>query len=231
MDGISKALVWVAEKIGALVESITGSNGDEFLKKWDAFSERVERFATAVERIAKASVQVSNLLDKFSGKEVSGVGSASTWLLEKMGLLPPGSSSGTGTVRNGVSFDEQRERAPADRPGLFKRAARAVKRALSGGSAEAHGGDGGLPAESDGTITTHGHRWKPGANSAGGKERVASWLKFAQAPVAEGGMGADLETARALVATMQGESTANLDPTIKGDPDASGRPTSFGTAQ
>ncbi|MCJ2056311.1 phage tail tip lysozyme, partial [Methylobacterium sp. J-048] len=46
-----------------------------------------------------------------------------------------------------------------------------------------------------------------------------------------GGMGADLETARALVATMQGESTANLDPTIKGDPDASGRPTSFGTAQ
>ena len=89
----------------------------------------------------------------------------------------------------------------------------------------------GLPAESDGTITTHGHRWKPGANSAGGKERVASWLKFFQAPVDQGGMGADLETSRAMVAMMQGESGANLDPTVKGDNEAAGNPTSFGTAQ
>ncbi|MCJ2087508.1 phage tail tip lysozyme [Methylobacterium sp. E-005] len=228
MDGISKALVWVVDKIGALIESVTGSNGDEFIKKWDAFSERAERLATAVERIAKASSQVSSLLDKFNSVEVSGAGSLSTWLLEKMGLMPAGSSGG---VRNGVSFDEQRERAAEDQPGMFRRAARAVKRAFSGGSADAHGGDGGLPAEDDGTITTHGHRWKPGANSAGGKERVASWLKFFQAPVSDGGMGADLETSRAMVAMMQGESTANLDPTIKGDLDPSGRPTSFGTAQ
>ncbi|WP_267359110.1 MULTISPECIES: hypothetical protein [unclassified Methylobacterium] len=155
MDGISKALVWVAEKIGAFIESITGSNGDAFLKKWDAFGERVERFATAVERIAKASVQVSNLLDKFAGKEVSGVGSASTWLLEKMGVLPPGSTGAgvvatpgarQGPVQDNRSWYERNAptilggkpdpNAPADaRGGLRARAVRAMRGDQSGGVA------------------------------------------------------------------------------------------------
>lgn len=56
MDNISKALVWVVEKIGALLESITGGNGDEFLKRWDAFSMGVERFASALERLIKIGV-------------------------------------------------------------------------------------------------------------------------------------------------------------------------------
>jgi hypothetical protein len=91
------------------------------------------------------------------------------------------------------------------------------------------GGSGG-----DGQVTVHGHRWRPGASSAAGKARVSSWLQFFQAPVGQGGLGADAGTARAMVAMMQGESGANLDPTAKGDyKDPSRRigPTAFGTAQ
>jgi len=87
---------------------------------------------------------------------------------------------------------------------------------------------------SDGDVTVHGHRWRPGASTASGKARVSSWLQFFQAPVDKGGLGADAGTARAMVAMMQGESGANLDPTAKGDykdPRRKIGPTAFGTAQ
>ncbi|WP_419830621.1 phage tail tip lysozyme [Methylobacterium sp.] len=88
----------------------------------------------------------------------------------------------------------------------------------------------GSPTESDAQVTVHGHRWNPGASTSAGKARVSSWLQFFQGPIDQGGLGADAGTARAMVAMMQGESTANLDPTAKGDK-RNGVPTAFGTAQ
>ncbi|ACB23980.1 phage tail tip lysozyme [Methylobacterium radiotolerans] len=67
MDGISRAVVWVAEKIGALVQSFTGSNGDEFMKRWEAFGERVRQFADNIERIANGIEKISRFLSWASG--------------------------------------------------------------------------------------------------------------------------------------------------------------------
>ncbi|MCJ2021198.1 phage tail tip lysozyme [Methylobacterium sp. E-065] len=111
-------------------------------------------------------------------------------------------------------------------PGRARRVWNRIKRAFGGGSAEASTGSG----ESDETVTTHGHMWRPGANTAAGRERVGSWLNFFQAPVDQGGMGADVETARAMVAMMQGESGSGLNPAAAGDK-VNGVKTSFGTAQ
>ncbi|KAA0113512.1 hypothetical protein CIW48_29600 [Methylobacterium sp. P1-11] len=97
------------------------------------------------------------------------------------------------------------------------------------------GGDGGKSSgETDDQVTVHGHRWNPGASTSAGKARVGSWLQFLQAPISQGGMGADLETARAIVVGMQGESGANLNPKAEGDykdPKRRIGPTAFGTAQ
>lgn len=97
------------------------------------------------------------------------------------------------------------------------------------------GDDGaGSSTETDDQVTVHGHRWNPGASTSAGKARVGSWLQFLQAPINQGGMGADLETARAIVAGMQGESGANLNPKAEGDykdPRRKIGPTAFGTAQ
>ncbi|MCJ2067644.1 phage tail tip lysozyme [Methylobacterium sp. J-030] len=227
-DGI----IWITDKIQAMVEWFASDHGKMFIDRWNDFADRVAAIGHAFETVWAVLKKIDewlhlssiySFIDKLGTLILSGRFGLGGAIQDALGVGQGGGK--------GVGFDEQRERAPEDRPGIFRRAARAVKRTFSGGSADAHGGDGGLAPEDDGTITTHGHRWKPGANSAGGKERVASWLKFFQGPIAEGGMGADLGTARAMVAMMQGESTANLDPTIKGDPDPSGRPTSFGTAQ
>ncbi|MGH1590782.1 phage tail tip lysozyme [Methylobacterium phyllosphaerae] len=67
MDGISKAVVWVAEKIGALVQSFTGSSGDEFMKRWEAFGDRVRQFADNIERIANGIEKIARFLSWASG--------------------------------------------------------------------------------------------------------------------------------------------------------------------
>lgn len=67
MDGISKAVVWVAEKIGALVQSFTGGNGDEFMKRWEAFGTRIRQFADNIERIANGIEKISRFLSWASG--------------------------------------------------------------------------------------------------------------------------------------------------------------------
>lgn len=67
MDGISKAVVWVAEKIGALIQSFTGSNGDEFMKRWEAFGTRVQQFADNIERIANGIEKIARFLNWASG--------------------------------------------------------------------------------------------------------------------------------------------------------------------
>lgn len=67
MDGISKAAVWLAEKIGAFITAITGSDGEAFIKRWDAFAERVERVAHNVERIVSGLVRLVGFVERLSG--------------------------------------------------------------------------------------------------------------------------------------------------------------------
>ncbi|WP_267424916.1 phage tail tip lysozyme [Methylobacterium sp. GC_Met_2] len=74
------------------------------------------------------------------------------------------------------------------------------------------GGGSPMPSAGDGSIVTHGHRWRTGPRTAEGKARVQSWLDFMQRPLEQGGLGADAGTARAMVGTMQGESSADLNP-------------------
>jgi hypothetical protein len=195
--------------------------------------------AKSIENIVLGLEKILKFLGLINRQEVSGAGASATWLLNKLsgGTLAPNGEGGvndptrepTAAHRSGVSADEQREKAPAEKPGLARRAWNAVKTAVSGGSAAAA-----VPAEDDATVTTHGHMWRPGSNTAAGRERVGSWLKFFQAPIEKGGMGADVETARSMVAMMQGESGASLNPTAKGDyvdPRTKTGPTAFGTAQ
>lgn len=78
MNDISKALVWVAEKIGAMIESITGSDGDEFVKRWDDIVTRTERFAGAVERSVLAIERLLKMTGLLNREAVPGMGSLVT---------------------------------------------------------------------------------------------------------------------------------------------------------
>lgn len=51
MRGIADAIVWLAEKLGAMVTWFAGSEGDAFMKRWDAFADRVKSIASAFETI------------------------------------------------------------------------------------------------------------------------------------------------------------------------------------
>ena len=51
MRGIADAIVWLAEKLGAMVTWFAGSEGDAFMKRWDAFADRVKSIANAFETI------------------------------------------------------------------------------------------------------------------------------------------------------------------------------------
>lgn len=89
MNDISKALVWVAEKIAAMVESFTGNNGDEFLKRWDDIVTRTERFAGAVERSTLAIERLLKMTGLLNREAVPGMGSLVTsyrdWVHRKFG--------------------------------------------------------------------------------------------------------------------------------------------------
>jgi hypothetical protein len=67
LDGISRALTWVAEKAEQFGEWILGSGGDLLMKRWENFAERVERVARAVELIATGISKVLGLVERLSG--------------------------------------------------------------------------------------------------------------------------------------------------------------------
>lgn len=87
-----------------------------------------------------------------------------------------------------------------------------------------YGGRGGYTP--GGSVSGGGHS---APTNAQGKENVASWLAFAQKPVADGGLGLTAEQAHGMVAGLQGESGANLNPGAY-NPNDRGMP-SGGTAQ
>lgn len=97
--------------------------------------------------------------------------------------------------------------APAGSEGAWTRAKRLGRAALR---AVGLGGGGGGSDTNDGRISR-------GVSTAQGRENVASWMEFLQKPVAEGGLGMPKGKAQATVAMMQGESGANLNPSIIGD--------------
>jgi hypothetical protein len=76
-----------------------------------------------------------------------------------------------------------------------------------------------------------GRRAASGHMSAAGRARIASWMEFLQRPVSAGGEGMSREVAMGHIATMQGESGLNLDPSIEGDKGRDGRKHAHGTAQ
>lgn len=156
MNDISKALVWVAEKIGELIESFTGSDGDEFVKRWDDIVTRTERFAGAVERSVLAIERLLKMTGLLNREAVPGMGSLVTgyrdWVHRTFGneagtpgvVVAPGAKSGP--VEDKRTWYERYAptilggkpdpNAPADsRGGLRARAARALRGDQSGGVA------------------------------------------------------------------------------------------------
>ncbi|MBP30421.1 MAG: hypothetical protein CMH16_14120 [Methylobacterium sp.] len=51
LQSISNAIVWLTEKITGMVQWFAGSDGEAFMKRWDAFSERIKSIAHAFEVI------------------------------------------------------------------------------------------------------------------------------------------------------------------------------------
>ncbi|MGU3543665.1 phage tail tip lysozyme [Methylobacterium sp. A52T] len=247
MNDISKALVWVAEKIGAMIESITGSDGDEFVKRWDDIVTRTERFAGAVERSVLAIERLLKMTGLLNREAVPGMGSLVTgyrdWVHRTFGneagtpgvVVTPGAKPGpvedkrTWYERNAPTIlgGKPDPNAPAGtRGGVYGR----VRHALGARSAGAQPGDGVETPNQDGMVTVRGHRYRAGAGTNEGRARVASWLDFAQRDVDKGGLGLQPDKARAVVAGLQGESHADLRPWSIGD-HRNGVPTAFGTAQ
>ncbi|MGN8092269.1 peptidoglycan DD-metalloendopeptidase family protein [Methylobacterium sp. 22177] len=108
MDGISKAAIWLAEKIGAFITAITGSDGEAFIKRWDVFAERVERVAHNVERIVSGLVRLIGFVERLSGtRTVLGDGSRTADILNRMRAEQEGGAIGyatPGTVRDDRSW-------------------------------------------------------------------------------------------------------------------------------
>jgi hypothetical protein len=61
MRGISDAVVWLAEKLGAMVTWFAGNEGDAFMKRWDAFADRVKAIASAFETIFGVLKKISGV--------------------------------------------------------------------------------------------------------------------------------------------------------------------------
>lgn len=108
LDNISKAAIAVAEAIGRFLTQITGGDGDEAVKMWDAFAERAERFAKTIERIVYGVEKLLKLIGFISDKEVVGAGTAATRLLNNLsgGTLFPNEPGGSNTG-NAVPPDER----------------------------------------------------------------------------------------------------------------------------
>jgi uncharacterized protein YukE/muramidase (phage lysozyme) len=156
MDGISKAVVWVAEKIGALVQSFTGSSGDEFMKRWDDFGTRVRQLADNIDRIANGIEKIARFFNWASGtRSPLGDPQRTADILNQMRrdrgdtdvpaiVVNPGGPAGpvhdrrTPWQRHAPTWlgGQPDPNAPADaRGGLRARAARAMRGDQSGGVA------------------------------------------------------------------------------------------------
>ena len=156
MDGISKAVVWVAEKIGALVRSFTGSSGDEFMKRWDDFGTRVRQLADNIDRIANGIEKIARFFNWASGtRSPLGDPQRTADILNQMRrdrgdtdvpaiVVNPGGPAGpvrdrrTPWQRHAPTWlgGQPDPNAPADaRGGLRARAARAMRGDQSGGVA------------------------------------------------------------------------------------------------
>ncbi|WP_267427082.1 hypothetical protein [Methylobacterium sp. GC_Met_2] len=61
MRGISDAVVWLAEKLGAMVTWFAGNEGDAFMKRWDAFADRVKAIASAFETIFSVLKRIASV--------------------------------------------------------------------------------------------------------------------------------------------------------------------------
>jgi hypothetical protein len=66
LTNISNAIIKVAEGIAKFIASITGDDGDGFIKKWDAFTARVVRFAETIERIVYGVEKLMKMLHLLS---------------------------------------------------------------------------------------------------------------------------------------------------------------------
>ena len=66
LTNISNAIIAVAEGIAKFIASITGDDGDGFIKKWDAFTARVVRFAETIERIVYGVEKLMKMLHLLS---------------------------------------------------------------------------------------------------------------------------------------------------------------------
>ncbi|CAA2161235.1 hypothetical protein MBRA_06395 [Methylobacterium brachiatum] len=159
LTGISNAAIWLAEKLGSLLKLFTGSDGDEFMKKWEAFGKRMQQFADNVDRIAKGIEKISGFLSWATGTNTSlGNPKRTAEILDAMrtGQPIPPAVTGPGVVVTpgataGPVVDKRTwyERhaptilggkpdpnAPADaRGGIRTRAARAMRGDQSGGVA------------------------------------------------------------------------------------------------
>ena len=154
LTGISDAAIWLATKLGDLLKLFTGSNGDEFMKKWEAFGDRMRQFADNVDRIASGIEKIARFLSWSSGTNtVLGNGKRTAEILDAMRTgqpIPPGvvATPGVtaGPVQDKRSWYERHAptilggkpdpNAPADaRGGLRARAARAMRGDQSGGVA------------------------------------------------------------------------------------------------
>ncbi|MCJ2138463.1 hypothetical protein [Methylobacterium sp. E-066] len=153
MTGISNAVVWLAEKLGAMVTWFAGNEGDAFMKRWDAFADRVKSIANAFETIfgvlkkIAGVTHLSTILGAYD-KTIGGI-MAGPAAFEKANGGPGvviGSGGPVGPVRDDRSLYERfapkswggkpDPNAPADpRGGLRARAARAMRGDQSGGVA------------------------------------------------------------------------------------------------
>ncbi|TXN76163.1 peptidoglycan DD-metalloendopeptidase family protein [Methylobacterium sp. WL18] len=85
LTGISNAAIWLATKLGDVLKLFTGSNGDEFMKKWEAFGTRMRQFADNVDRIASGIEKIARFLSWSSGTNtVLGSGQRTADLLNEM---------------------------------------------------------------------------------------------------------------------------------------------------
>ncbi|MCJ2126792.1 phage tail tip lysozyme [Methylobacterium sp. J-077] len=244
----------VLELAKALLELVTSPEAkkwfDQLMLAFGDFNKETGKFEANVDKMKLAlglfgTFVATTWLAKILGA-FGGLGAGWATLLRILGIgagtagaVAVGTAVGAdlatpNALKPGLSdqWDEDHAGAsPGGAVGAAKRLARraygAVKRALGGGSAEAHA-NGGEAAALDGSYTGNdGRRAARGRMSAVGAQRVASWMDFLQRPVAEGGEGMPKGKAQAMIATMQGESGLNLDP---GGPDGdSGH--AHGTAQ
>lgn len=153
MRGISDAVVWLAEKISAMVTWFAGSEGEAFMKRWDAFADKVKAIAAAFESIFGilqkiASVtKLSAILGGYDKVITSILAGPAAFERANGGpgvVVTPGATAGP--VRDTRSIYQRYAptilggkpdpNEPADaRGGLRARAARAVRGDQSGGVA------------------------------------------------------------------------------------------------